>query len=700
MHAASKIRVIAFTLMAGAAPVTALHAQDAATAATPPSDDAIIILGRGLALPPGTPAYGAVTIDRDSLVEAPSGMVENALSGVAGLQQFRRSDSRSANASSQGVTLRALGGNASSRALVLLDGVPQADPFFGSIPFTAFDASALGAVRVTRGGGAGAFGAGAVSGTIEMFSADRAQLPHYAGSAYYGSRNAQELNAAFSPDIGGGFISVSGQYSRGDGFYMSPAAQRGAGDAPARYENWSVGLRGVAPVGADGEIQTRLTIFRDDRTIRFAGQDSGTEGQDASLRFLWRGDWQVEALAYAQFRNFNNVVISSSSFKPTLNQRNTPATGLGGKIELRPPVGPDNVLRLGMDSRYAQADMFEDAFTPTSCASVDPFSCTTVTARRDAAGQQVTTGFYLEDDWTLGRVVVSVGARADRWTISKAHLIERTGAGAINSANTVLAYPNRDGWEGSFRGGLLWHASPAIDLRVAGYTSFRLPTLNELYRSFAVSASGVTTRTVANAALGPERLKGAEVGFDIKPLPGVHFSATAFYNRLGNAIGNVTTGLNVRQRQNLDAIVAKGVELSGSVKLGDFDLDASYAYSDSHVKASGAAAALNTLRPAQSPQNMASATLAWTAPYRVRVAGTVRYTGSQFEDDLQTDTLPSTTTFDGYVRVPIGKKFGIVGRVENAFNETILTRKVTTNGIPSVDLGTPRTFWIGLTFGG
>jgi iron complex outermembrane receptor protein len=97
---------------------------------------------------------------------------------------------------------------------------------------------------------------------------------------------------------------------------------------------------------------------------------------------------------------------------------------------------------------------------------------------------------------------------------------------------------------------------------------------------------------------------------------------------------------------------------------------------------------------------MASATLAWTAPYRVRVAGTVRYTGSQFEDDLQTDTLPSTTTFDGYVRVPIGRKFGIVGRVENAFNETILTRKVTTNGIPSVDLGAPRTFWVGLTFGG
>jgi len=694
MYSASKIRLLTFALLAGAAPATALHAQDAAAPAAS-EDDTIIVLGRGLSMPPGTPAYGAVTIGRDALNETSSGMVENSLGNVAGLQQFRRSDSRSSNGSSQGVTLRALGGNASSRALVLLDGVPQSDPFFGSIPFTAFDGSTLGAARVTRGGGAGGFGAGAVSGTIELFSADRSQLPVYAGSAFYGSRNAQEVNVAVSPDIGGGFISLAGQYSRGDGFYMAPEAQRGVADVPARYENWTVSLRGVAPIGADGEIQSRFAVFRDDRTIRLAGQDSGSEGQDASLRFLWRGNWQVEALAYAQFRNFNNIVISSSLFKPTLNQRNTPATGLGGKIELRPPTGPDNVLRLGADSRYAQADMFEDAITPTTCANASPSSCTGITARRDAAGQQVTTGFYVEDDWTLGSVVLTAGARADRWTISKAHFIERTATGAINQANTVLAYPNRDGWEGSFRGGLIWHAAPAIDLRAAGYTSFRLPTLNELYRSFAVSANGVTTRTVANPNLGPERLKGAEIGFDVKPLPGVKFSATAFYNRLGNAIANVTIGTNLRQRQNVDAIVAKGIELSGSIEAGDFDLSASYAYNDSRVKASGAAIALNNLRPAQSPRHMASGTVSWTGPYKVRLATTVRYTGPQFEDDLQTDILPGATTVDGYIKVPFAKRFSIVGRVENVFDKTVLTRKVGT----SVDLGAPRTFWIGLTFG-
>ena len=34
---------------------------------------------------------------------------------------------------SQGITLRGLGGNASSRAVLILDDVPQADPFGGWI---------------------------------------------------------------------------------------------------------------------------------------------------------------------------------------------------------------------------------------------------------------------------------------------------------------------------------------------------------------------------------------------------------------------------------------------------------------------------------------------------------------------------------------------------------------------------------------
>jgi ribonuclease HII len=85
--------------------------------------DTIVVIGSGLDATPGTPAYSIVEIDREKLVTTASDRLEDALASVAGFQQFRRSDSRSSNPTAQGVTLRALGGNASSRALVLVDGV-------------------------------------------------------------------------------------------------------------------------------------------------------------------------------------------------------------------------------------------------------------------------------------------------------------------------------------------------------------------------------------------------------------------------------------------------------------------------------------------------------------------------------------------------------------------------------------------------
>ena len=70
---------------------------------------------------------------------------------------------------------------------------------------------------------------------------------------------------------------------------------------------------------------------------------------------------------------------------------------------------------------------------------------------------------------------------------------------------------------------------------MAGYTGFRLPTLNELYRPFVVFP--VTTN--ANEKLGLEKLKGVEGGIDLTPLPGVSIGVTGFYNRLDGAIANV-----------------------------------------------------------------------------------------------------------------------------------------------------------------
>jgi outer membrane receptor protein involved in Fe transport len=642
---------------------------------------AIVVTGRGLDATPATPAYDVQTITRERLVATGSGRIEDALSSVAGFQQFRRSDSRSSNPTAQGATLRALGGNASSRTLVLLDGVPMSDPFFGYIPYSALSPERLDSVRVTRGGGSGAFGAGAVAGTIEMQSADANTLGLASGGVLVNDRGETETTASFAPKLGDGFAVISGRWDRGQGFYTTPKGQRSPATARAKYESWSIGGRVVQPLTDTVELQARALFFEDKRTLRFKGANSSIEGQDVSLRLVGRGDWQFDVLAYGQWRDFTNIVISSSTFNPTLDQHDTPASGLGGKIEIRPPVGEDHVLRLGADYRRSHGRMEETGYSATTLGLV--------TRETRAGGTNTDLGFFLEDDWTLGPVVLTAGGRLDRYSISEGFFVQTQ-----SFADRNTSYAKRSEWEPTFRGGMVAQVATGVQLRGAAYTGIRLPTLNELYRPFVV----FPITTLANENLGVEKLRGFEGGIDYSPAKGVNLSVTAFDNKLKGAIANVTIGENLKQRLNVDAVHAKGLEFGAALDLGQVSLNGSLAYTDSKVKASGTG--LDGMRPSQTPKWAMSGTLSYRPRDNWLFAATLRHIGKQFEDDREVDALKSVTTLDAFAQVMLVDKLSFVLRGENLFDEEIQTRNQTNAlGFPSIDLGTPRTVWAGIRYG-
>lgn len=643
----------------------------------------IVVTGHGLAQTPATPAYGTVEIEREKIVSTASGRIEDALGSVAGFQQFRRSDSRSSNPSAQGVTLRALGGNATSRALVLLDGVPMTDPMFGYVPFTALAPERLESIRVTRGGGSGPFGTGVLAGTIELESADAATLGLFSGQASINDRAETELSGTVAPKLGEGFAEVSGRWDRGKGFYTTPEDQRVPATARAKFDSWSASARIVQPVGQNLELQVRGLAFEDHRTLRFEGADSLTEGQDVSARLVSRGSWQVDALAYAQWRNFTNIVRSSNPPNlVTLDQRDTPASGLGGKIEVRPPVGDGHTLRLGSDFRRSEGDLAEDRYTAGA-----------ISGTRFAGGVNTDFGLFAEDDWELGPLTLTGGVRADRWTIRDGYHRNLNASGGVLADNI---YPDRSDWAFSYRGGAVVEAGRGVQLRAAAYSGLRLPTINELYRPFRVFPD----ETRANAALVPERLEGFEAGIDWQAADSVRFSLTAFDNKVEHAVTNVTIGTNadggdVSERQNVDAIKARGIEFATGLRFGPFGLDGSLAYTDAEMRGSGAAAALDGLRPAQTPRWAANATASWRPSDNMLFAATVRHIGLQYEDDREDDALPAATTVDLFAQVPVADKLSFVARVENLFDKDVITR----NQGGSIDLGAPRTVWGGLRYG-
>lgn len=662
--------------------------------AIPPPEPApavIVVTGKALPDPAAMRAYDVETIGRERLANAPTHQLDEILKQVPGLQLFRRSDATSAHPTSQGVTLRSLGGNASSRALLVLDGVPQADPFGGWVNWPAYDPAGLAEVRVIRGGGSVPHGPGALAGVIEMSSLTAAGTN---GTLEVGSRRSITGRGYLGAPLARGLFTINAQAARSSGFVPLTKATRGRVDRRAPYREGNVRVRWVAPVADDVELQAGGLAFVDvrERGVPFTG--NRTRGADASLRLVGSGRWQWSATGYAQWRSFRSsfarVNDERTEAQRVALQDSVPSRGLGGSVEVRPPVGGGVELRVGADARFTAGESREFyAF-----AEGEP------TRRRVAGGDSGTQGLFAEATWTGGPLVLSGGGRLDHWQISGGELVERLFA--TGEATRDDRFPGRSGWRPTARAAVLVDVGSGISLRSAAYLGWRMPTLNELFRPFRAGPDA----TAANPSLDPERLAGAEAGVRYSS-GGIDLSLTGFANRLSGAIANVTLGHgpgifpgvgfvagDYRQRLNIDSVKVRGIEASGEARSGPWSLRLGASYSDAEVAAHGTAAALDGLRPAQTPRLMLTGGVVWESGGRA-ASLLVRHVGPQFEDDLNRRRLSPATTFDAFAAWPITERLQLIARGENLLDETVMA---TLGDDGSVERAAPRTFWIGLRF--
>ena len=655
----------------------------------PPPEEAIIVTGAALPEAKADRAFTVERIDRRRIEQAPSQQLDQLLKEVPGLQLFRRSDARSGHPTSQGVTLRALGGNASSRVLLVLDGVPQSDPFGGWVNWPANDPAGIAEIRVLRGGGSVTDGPGALAGTIAMTTrADKG----VAGEFAFGSREALAASGRIGADIGRGLLSLSARGERGDSFVPVTPGTRGPADEHAPYRQWSGRGRWVAPVGGAIELQASLAAYHDWRTRGVDFTRNRTNGADASLRLVGRGRWQWSALGYWQWRTLMSSFASVSDGRLTATQvalqDKVPSHGLGGSIELRPPM--PSGIEVGADARRTDGESRE----------LFSFIDTEPTRRRKAGGETWTAGAFVEATAALGRLTLTGGARVDRWRIADGHLFEK-----VLATDQVLrddVFGSRSGWLPTARAGSVLTLGGGFSLRSAAYLGWRMPTLNELFRPFRAGQDA----TAANPRLDPERLAGAEAGVDYRRGP-LRLSLTGFANRLSHAIANVTLGEgpgvfpgvgfvpaggSYRQRQNVDAVKVRGVEASGEWARGAWALRAGLSLTHARMEASGEAAVLDSLRPAQTPKVAATLAASWEQGAKGAQL-VMRHVGAQYEDDLNDRSLRSATTFDAFGSLPLTRRLQVVARAENLLDATVIAG---IGGDGSVERATPRTLWLGV----
>jgi iron complex outermembrane recepter protein len=231
-----------------------------------------------------------------------------------------------------------------------------------------------------------------------------------------------------------------------------------------------------------------------------------------------------------------------------------------------------------------------------------------------------------------------------------------------------------------------------FQVQASGYYANRTPSLNELHRRFAVG----NQVTQANPLLNPETLSGVEGGV-LTQFARASFRVTAFLNNLDDAIANVTLSQTptaiIRQRQNSDEISAKGVEIEIDSRFTNtLSATAQVVFTSSHFRGSVATPALADNNVPQVPRMQGGLALTWTDPRLLTAATQLRFSGEQFDDDLNTEAfvLGAYAVWDATVSRAVVRGLNAFLAVEN-----ILDQEYDTARTPLRSIGWPRTVRIG-----
>ena len=663
----------------------------------PPVVETVVVTAARLPPSQADAAFSIIRLGRTDL--ASQVRIDDALSQAPGVSLFRRTSSAAANPTTQGVSLRGIAGSGAGRALVTLDGVPQNDPFGGWVIWTGLPPESLEGASIVRGAGAGPYGAGALTGVIALEELSRPGAVNVDLDG--GSLGSYRGAGATVQEVGGAQLFAAASAEHTDG-WIPVRTGRGAADDALTLDDWSASTRLQAPIGR-ALMALRVGAYREDRDAGLVGAGSTAQGESASLTVAAQpgpGEigWRVQGWLHGSNLVNSSVSVAPGrvSTTPANTEYATPALGWGFNAAARGDAGKVT-WEAGADVRGASGEDRE-LFRNLGAG---------FTRNRLAGGRTLVMGGYGEASLTAGPWLFTANARVDEWATLGGHRVETDRA----SGAVVFQDHPADRWGAvpSGRIGAKRELGEDVYVRAAGYTGFRPPTLNELYRPFRVG----NDITEANGALKPEKLYGAEAGLGGRT-GGLTWSVTGFVNQLKDAVTNVTIGVGpgvfpgfpdvgtvpaggtLRQRQNAGAVNAQGVEAEANFALASrLTLRAAADYTHATVDGAAVAPQLTGLRPAETPRFTATAGLDWMVAGPLSLHGDLRYESTRYDDDQNTRRLAPGVTVDARAEVGLTREIAVYAAADNLLDAAIQTGR-TADGVVSYDA--PRVFRVGVTF--
>lgn len=584
------------------------------------------------------------------------------------------------------VSIRGLGG---IRALVLLDGVPLNDPFFGYVQWNRVPLETIDRVEIVRGGVATLWGNYAMGGVINILTRtpDQDQLILQGGGGSYGTYRADGYGS-YAP-FQALRLGLEGAVSHTDGFNTTPEDLRGPVNVPTSFTAHNAALTGAFQPSARFTGHFRI------------GYHDNHQVLGSPLSINNQRTWTYSADATQTLGDLGAVTLTvfhdDSRFRT--DNTDTPSTAEPGQAEFvqnrhTTPVR-DTGASLVWSKDWAQgwlrnATLGADAHGIEGRDVADIFDETGQQVRTDVgSGQQRFEGVFGQ----VGvRPIDALEVLASlRWQSFKnfdAFDGSPGGLGHVPDQSTSSLDP---------RVSVRWSVGEGFAMRAAGYKAFRAPTLDNLYRAFS-TPSGIF---FGNPALRPETLDGGEVGFDFNRSD-LRVQVTAYTNTIKDLItfaplaeNELPPGFFFGTRNiNAGRARSQGVEAEADwIITPEWSATLGYTFADSKIIESEFDPASVGKQQGGIPRNRASASLTYAAPWGLKITPQVRWLSKSYGDNDNTLPVDSHVVVDLAGSYALTRKLEAFVEIENLFDRRYIADN---SGFELPRLGTPFGAFFGL----
>ena len=656
----------------------------------------------------GTPLdeipLNTTVLTKEALEIAPDQTIDQILKNVPGVI-LNDTPYYQKDPTGQSINVRGLG---NARTLVLIDGVPANDAFYGTVQWNLVPMSSIDSVEFIRGGVSSLWGNFGMGGVINIKTKTPVNSQQEA-SASYGAFGTG--NVAASKDIVASEnlqLRFSADYFNTDGYQniatISPASPANIknGQGPSSSHNSNVRMQGYFKATQDTNGFFRVgyhtmsnlssgyafaTNITQETTVAGGTSTRLDDKSKVDVNFMYENTGFNKQNGSTTTSRSNNIPANTPYINATYQD---PYSTVGASAQYtQETTGLIDQYVVGVDARNIAGSNLTNNLNNNGTSAAINY----------AQGQQTFYGLMgqLKSKAESFPLEITLAARIDQWN-SQTPTNYNAGPNGANPAYQNI--PNQSKTQLSPTLGLLYKMNKNWDLRSAAYQAFHAPGMNNTLRSYG-SSSGYS---FANPNLTPETMTGYEVGTDYR-WRGGFTQLTAFNNYVQNAVatytlssrsasdvalaqslcgatGNPLTGTgnvgicnsrSISYYTNNQNLLSQGIEFQFHHDISSkWATDLNYAFTS--TKLTNSATSDPTGKQVGGvPQNIAGGGLTYYPVPNASLTATVRYVGSSWLNTNNTLPVASYAVVGLRANYEMTKNTTVYASAVNLFNRQYVT---------------------------